>query len=867
MPCIIEYERRRVHYEEIRQKREDIRIEEQNRIDAEVQRIDAAVKQRIEAENKRKEYEQQQREAAAIGLTVDILNAHSALIVSLGEYQLQLRYMQLQAMIDKAADTMDHDLVKNLIDERKLHTLPSVTHTKGGISEDIEILIAICASHYKQLSQQDDFNEDLAERCALMMKLLSSLLSQLSNSSTSDEEIEIIKLFLLEVQQSYKPLVDLPKIITFSKVDTKADSDDYGVKEETSESLGLSPDLTKSYTALLDTLEVYRDQDQVQDLTKQIDEAVDNLNTTLQIQLKTKRSKLKIGSKVLSLRDVTDNTSSLIKNIRKYYKDQAARDDTVFDVATGERCARSITYLEEVLSSISSSDALSSILRKRFMKVIASDISFPEGVQPLEWADVRVSDASSGKVLLGKGSFGIVIKAETKLKLGWKDAAVKVFSQEFDKDYRDVCDSALQEAGVIASATRYIFNKDGIVNLYGVALGPLTSELSSFFGLQEGTSRVGIVMRYEAGGTLHDLIHPKPQQMKYDLKLSVKLQVLLGIADTLRDLHAAGVIHGDLKPANVLLDSVSNPKPRLADFGLSEVRENVESTGVSSLQHTRHTKGTRIYCAPEMLPNASNRSGDVSRASRKTDMYAFALMTWEILSEKQPYLDVNNNDAALCLKVHNGDRPSMDELSREVPQDIHEMINLCWDADRPTRLTAVECYSRIQHCLNITSSKSFDIFFSHKWEDKRLLSHVYSMLTAIGYRVWYDQNQMGNNLQESMKEGIQNSAVVIACVNSIYEKSINCKYELEVAVQLNKPIITIMLENPWGSWSMSDDVKKAIGFPNMKYCELWDIASDDHWKPYFPEEPDQQLLGQVRDKLQAIVPILNDTNCKPSFSR
>ena len=53
----------------------------------------------------------------------------------------------------------------------------------------------------------------------------------------------------------------------------------------------------------------------------------------------------------------------------------------------------------------------------------------------------------------------------------------------------------------------------------------------------------------------------------------------------------------------------------------------------------------------------------------------------------------------------------------------------------------------------------------------------------------------------------------------------------------------------------------------MKYCELWDIAKDSHWKPNFPEEPDQELLGKVRDQLQAVIPILNDANCKPSFSK
>ena len=511
MYCITLQERLRVYYELIQQQEED----EKQRVEDEKQRV----------------------EAAKIGLTVGILTSYNSLISSLGEYRLQLRYMQLQDMVDKATDAMNHELVKALIDERSLLQLPSLQYTKQAISKDIETLIATCKSHYKHLSQQDAFNEDLSERCATMTKLLNSLLIQLSNSCDTSVEIEAIQVFLSTVEQNYKPLDELPVITTFSNLDsTKPDTDDYGVKEETPESLGISSELTKRYTALFDSLEVYRDKDAVTELDKQIEKAVDELNTVLQVQLKTKRSRFKTGSKMLTLKDVSDSTSSLVSSIRKYYKDQAARSDTTFDVATGERCARTITYLEEVQSSISNKDALVSTLRKRFTKSVAGDFNFPEGVESLEWADIKVKGSSPEEVIIGEGSFGVVIKAEIRLKLGWKDVAVKVFNQKFDKEYVDVCNSALQEAGVIASATRCMFNKDGIVNLYGVALGPLTSELSSFFGLQDGKSRVGIVMKYEAGGTLHDLTHPKPGQMKYDLKLPVKLQILLGIADTLRDL-------------------------------------------------------------------------------------------------------------------------------------------------------------------------------------------------------------------------------------------------------------------------------------------------------------------------------------------
>ena len=69
------------------------------------------------------------------------------------------------------------------------------------------------------------------------------------------------------------------------------------------------------------------------------------------------------------------------------------------------------------------------------------------------------------------------------------------------------------------------------------------------------------------------------------------------------ELHSVGVVHGDIKPANILLSGHSPPLVRLADFGLSARRaEAVDRTiGRSSLQATSHFRGTSIYAAPEML--------------------------------------------------------------------------------------------------------------------------------------------------------------------------------------------------------------------------------------------------------------------------
>jgi hypothetical protein len=59
------------------------------------------------------------------------------------------------------------------------------------------------------------------------------------------------------------------------------------------------------------------------------------------------------------------------------------------------------------------------------------------------------------------------------------------------------------------------------------------------------------------------------------------------------------------------------------------------------------------------------------------------------------------------------------------------------------------------------------VFFSHAWVDKPLLSHVFVLLMKRGYNVWYDQNDMGYDLQRSMREGIAYSKVVLACINEV----------------------------------------------------------------------------------------------------
>ena len=108
------------------------------------------------------------------------------------------------------------------------------------------------------------------------------------------------------------------------------------------------------------------------------------------------------------------------------------------------------------------------------------------------------------------------------------------------------------------------------------------------------------------------------------------------VARIVAELHAVGVIHADLKPANFLVSDSTWHLVKISDFGMSDERMMLESTlGASSLRRTEGTKGTPLYCAPEMLvPDDDN--DDVMKASRSTDMYSFGIIAHEVRALLSP---------------------------------------------------------------------------------------------------------------------------------------------------------------------------------------------------------------------------------------
>ena len=326
---------------------------------------------------------------------------------------------------------------------------------------------------------------------------------------------------------------------------------------------------------------------------------------------------------------------------------------------------------------------------------------------------------------------------------------------------------------------------------------------------------------------------------------------------------------------------------RIADFGQSEERElKNASNKQTSLAKTIRKGGTAIYNAPERFedsesdseddatssPAVQNKSGSgsgskksssvnqqgmVAKSSRKTDIYSFAMLAWEILcvSDKLPFGDVKS-DFKLRKKVRKGERPLLADLPIETPPSVMEMIDSCWSQDRSRRKTAVECYSILNHAYELMRLGVWDIFFSHPWVNKPFLHHVYRILTQSGFRVWFDQNEMGYDLQHSMRAGIANSKVVVVCASKEYQKRPNCMFELDEARRAGKLVVVLVIDENIFNWANVEmktkcelSTKMFVGDENVngKYTGVSSLSKVVVWDAEESQGgPSKALLDQLR---------------------
>jgi serine/threonine protein kinase len=192
-----------------------------------------------------------------------------------------------------------------------------------------------------------------------------------------------------------------------------------------------------------------------------------------------------------------------------------------------------------------------------------------------------------------------------------------------------------------------------------------------------GNTTASVVMDYVDGGTLGDYIHNTARQGKF-LPLPEVINLISSISAALDYAHQHGVVHGQLKPANILLDRRNTARnvmgePIVTDFGM--VRLLATTAG--------HTSGwwlgTPLYTSPEQI---QGQPGDA-----RSDIYALGVMLYEICAGTPPF--PGNNPATIMMQHLNTIPASPALMNPSIPPALVTIIMRCIAKDPALRFPSV----------------------------------------------------------------------------------------------------------------------------------------------------------------------------------
>ena len=179
--------------------------------------------------------------------------------------------------------------------------------------------------------------------------------------------------------------------------------------------------------------------------------------------------------------------------------------------------------------------------------------------------------------------------------------------------------------GVVYEATQISLNRTVALKVLAPHLGDDILFRERFVRegqIQAGMEHAHIVTVYEAGTSEHGFFiamrlirgpNLKDMIVSRELDPGRTLRILTPIAEALDVAHAAGLIHRDIKPQNILVGSMD--QAFLADFGLTK------ASGEKSLTRTGQFVGTFDYISPEQIKG--------ERATKRSDVYALAAVLYE----------------------------------------------------------------------------------------------------------------------------------------------------------------------------------------------------------------------------------------------
>ncbi|KAJ3450229.1 mitogen-activated protein kinase kinase kinase a [Anaeramoeba flamelloides] len=183
-----------------------------------------------------------------------------------------------------------------------------------------------------------------------------------------------------------------------------------------------------------------------------------------------------------------------------------------------------------------------------------------------------------------------------------------------------------------------------------------------YLGTSKDKDFVNIFLEYIPGGSLSSLLSRFGKLEESVIQLYTR-QILQG----LKYLHYHNILHGDIKGANLLVDTDGSIK--LADFGAAE-----EITGYNKSNETTNLRGTPFWMAPEVIRNNTYR--------KESDIWSLGCTVVEMLTAQRPW---SNYNEAVSVLFHIGTCETGPSYPSTISEECKDFLDLCFQIDPDER--------------------------------------------------------------------------------------------------------------------------------------------------------------------------------------